>query len=77
MMRRMSTLLGLGLLLGACGAMAQSTATFESLDTNKDGVISASEARKDNKVAARFAATDKNQDGYLDREEFRALQSGQ
>lgn len=47
--------------------------TFEALDANKDGRISVSEARKDKFVAARFAAADLDQNGYLDREEFQKL----
>jgi Ca2+-binding EF-hand superfamily protein len=47
--------------------------TFEQLDTNKDGRISVSEARRDKVVAARFAAADANQDGYLDRKEFDSI----
>lgn len=56
-------------------ALAQSApqSTFEQLDTNKDGRISVSEARKDKTVAARFAAADANQDGYLDRTEFASI----
>ncbi len=47
--------------------------TFEQLDANKDGRISVSEARKDKIVAARFAAADADQDGYLDRKEFASI----
>lgn len=48
-------------------------ASFESLDKDKDGVITASEARANPAIAARFAAADKNQDGYLSRAEFNEL----
>lgn len=63
--------------LPALSALAQgSPATFESLDANKDGRISATEARKDKTVSSRFASADKDQDGYLNRAEFEALRAG-
>ena len=62
---------------GAVTALAYAAdlkdASFDSLDKDKDGVITASEARANPAVASRFAAADKNQDGYLSREEFAQL----
>lgn len=76
---KMCILLGTGLLAAvAMTVSAQEnkppiTSSFDALDANKDGKISASEARKDKGVVARFAEGDKNQDGYLDRDEFKAI----
>lgn len=50
-----------------------STMTFSKLDTDKDGKISASEATASQTVADKFVAADKNQDGYLDQNEFSAI----
>jgi Ca2+-binding EF-hand superfamily protein len=49
------------------------TATFTSLDADKDGKISPSEAAANPKIADKFVTADKNQDGYLDPVEFSAL----
>jgi Ca2+-binding EF-hand superfamily protein len=43
-------------------------ATFDSLDTNRDGRISRAEASADSKIV--FARADANGDGYLDTMEF-------
>lgn len=43
-------------------------ATFDSLDTNRDGRISRAEASADSKIV--FARADANGDGYLDAMEF-------
>lgn len=45
-------------------------ASFEALDTNKDGRISMPEASADPKLVESFATADKNGDGYLDATEF-------
>lgn len=47
--------------------------SFDALDRDKDGVITASEARANPAVATRFAAADKNEDGYLSRSEFNEM----
>lgn len=47
--------------------------TFESLDVDKDGVITVIESKADRNVAARFSTADKNQDGYLSKAEFDAM----
>lgn len=44
------------------------SAQFDTLDTNRDGRISANEATSDSKIV--FAKADKNGDGYLDSTEF-------
>ena len=45
---------------------------FSTLDTNKDGKLSLSEARADPGLYADFAMLDVNQDGFLSPEEFQA-----
>jgi Ca2+-binding EF-hand superfamily protein len=45
---------------------------FSSLDTNKDGKISLSEARADPGLYEAFAMLDVNHDGYLTPAEFQA-----
>ncbi len=44
--------------------------TYEDLDANKDGVISAEEAQADPELAGKFKDLDKNQDNQLDAAEF-------
>lgn len=51
----------------------ENNVSFDVLDKDKDGVITASEARANPAVAARFAAADKNEDGYLSRAEFNEM----
>lgn len=45
---------------------------FSTLDANKDGKISRSEARADPDLEASFDMLDLNHDGFLSRQEFRA-----
>ena len=45
---------------------------FESLDTNKDGRVSPSEAQAQPVVVQSFQAADANKDGVLTRDEFSA-----
>ena len=69
--------------LAACAAVVLAGTTlaaeprgpvsFESLDVDKDGVITVIESRADKNVAARFSTADKNQDGYLSKAEFDAM----
>lgn len=44
------------------------SAQFDTLDTNRDGRISATEAAVDSKIV--FSTADKNGDGYLDSNEY-------
>ena len=46
------------------------TASFQSLDANKDGRISMAEASVDPKLVEEFSTADKNGDGYLDSNEY-------
>ena len=47
---------------------AATSAQFDTLDVNRDGRISATEAANDSKIV--FATVDKNGDGYLDNSEY-------
>ncbi len=64
---------------GCCGTvLAQGThpelkpIAFGTLDTNKDGRISPSEARTDPDLYASFEMLDLNHDGFLSPQEFQA-----
>jgi Ca2+-binding EF-hand superfamily protein len=46
------------------------TASFDTLDANKDGRISMPEASADPKLVESFSTADKNGDGYLDSAEY-------
>lgn len=50
----------------------QAAVTFESLDADKDGRVSLTEAAADKSTTEHFSTADKNADGYLDAEEFSA-----
>jgi len=63
------------LLMGAEATPQESTSPFATLDKDKDGLISVTEARADKKISAQFAAADKDQDGFLSRAEFDAIAS--
>lgn len=52
--------------------MKSSAAAFDSLDRNRDGQLSKSEAAADKSLADRFASLDTNGDGYLSKSEFAA-----
>lgn len=51
-------------------------ADLGKLDTNKDGTISKSEARRDKQLSKAFASLDANHDGKLDAAEFAAYSTG-
>src|SRR5262245_25751006 len=51
---------------------ASTSATFESLDRDKDQQVSRSEASVNEDVSAHFAALDANTDGFLTKREFGA-----
>lgn len=55
--------------------MDTSDAAFRKLDADNDGRISAIEAADNPRVAAAFTMGDKDKDGYLSKEEFKALSS--
>lgn len=55
------------------GTMNKSGASFDSLDTNRDGRISRAEASADSSIV--FAQADANGDGYLDNMEYSDAQS--
>jgi Ca2+-binding EF-hand superfamily protein len=46
------------------------SASFDTLDANKDGRISMPEASADPKLVESFSTADKNGDGYLDSSEY-------
>ena len=46
------------------------SASFDTLDANKDGRISMPEASADPKLVETFSTADKNGDGYLDSSEY-------
>ncbi|HEV7633722.1 MAG TPA: hypothetical protein VGO41_12130 [Steroidobacteraceae bacterium] len=47
-------------------------ASFQKLDTNRDGALSKIEASSDRMLQSNFDAADKNADGKLDAAEYRA-----
>lgn len=56
------------------GDKSQAASNFQKLDTNKDGRISQAEAAADSTIV--FSSADKNGDGYLDSEEWKASSKG-
>jgi hypothetical protein len=61
---------------GSAQVSPKPAASFGYLDTDKDARLSRQEAKVDWAVAQRFAAADRNHDGYLDEEEFKQLSRG-
>jgi hypothetical protein len=53
---------------------AGASATFDKLDTNRDGRISQAEASVDANIV--FTSADANGDGYLDKREWKATEKG-
>lgn len=52
------------------GNQSAYTTSFKALDTDSDGTLSKSEARKEKLFAKHFGAADKDTDGTLDQEEY-------
>ena len=79
--------LGIGAALAAMAAFANDptqddtkvaavdaeSATFAKLDADTDGRVSAIEASNDVNVASAFTTADADKDGYLSKEEFKAV----
>lgn len=65
------------LLTGAAFAADETMASksFESLDKNADGVITASESVADKNLSAEFTTADANSDGAVSKEEFARWQA--
>ncbi len=65
------------LLTGAAFAADETMASksFESLDKNADGVITASESVADKNLSAAFTTADANSDGAVSKEEFARWQA--
>lgn len=57
------------------GGETMASKSFESLDKNADGRITASESVVDKNLAASFATADANSDGAVSKEEFAKWQS--
>ncbi len=76
-MKRIVTVLGgataMALLAGVAVA-ADYPDTFEAIDVDGDGYISAEEARARPDLHENWQATDSNQDGHLDSAEFSAFE---
>ena len=74
MIRRIPALCAALAMAGQCiAAEPRGPVSFESLDVDKDGVITVIESKADKNVAARFSTADRNQDGYLSKAEFDAM----
>lgn len=57
--------------MAATPALAQDAGlVFAALDINKDGKVSQAEAQRNTMVSQGFADADKNNDGYLSKDEF-------
>lgn len=72
-MKRKSLLLAIALLPAA--ALAEYAATFEDIDSDRNGYISAEEAKAREALAADFALVDADKDGKVNIDEFVAFES--
>ena len=59
------------------GAAHAADASFDQLDVDRDGMISAFEAEADPKLLERFRQLDVNGDGRLSAEEYAAYRKGE
>ena len=70
------TLTALALMMVSGLAWAGSgAASFQDLDTNRDGQITLDEAKKSPELKSNFTQADANKDGKLDAAEFAALET--
>lgn len=75
-MMKKSTLTALALMTVSGLAWAGSdAASFQNLDSNRDGQITLDEAKKSPEVKAKFTQADANMDGKLDAAEFAAIET--
>ncbi|BAV34756.1 hypothetical protein SCL_2479 [Sulfuricaulis limicola] len=75
-MMKKHTLAALGLMaVSGLAWAAGGAASFQDLDTNRDGQITLDEAKKSPEVKARFTQADANKDGKLDAAEFSAIET--
>jgi hypothetical protein len=61
---------------GAPGATGEGSVTLETLDTNRDGKLSPSEAASSSELTAQFVVLDRNRDSQLDSAEFARFEIG-
>jgi len=72
------TLTALALMTASGLAWAGSgAASFQDLDSNREGQITLDEAKKSPDLKAKFTQADANKDGKLDAAEFAALETAQ
>jgi hypothetical protein len=60
----------------SAGAPGGGAMSFSSLDEDKDGMISKSEAKKDQSLSDQFKAVDTDSDGKLSETEFQTYSAG-
>ncbi len=61
---------------GQSGQAGGQRASFEQLDSNRDGYLSTQEVQEQSRVAQQFTTADANGDGYLDQQEYLAAAGG-